>query len=107
MEQVLIIDSDLIHAADLKEALEATECHVSVHSDQRTAIEALKTQRVNTVVVVPRSQAWWRSDLRLFCNAMFGSGRMPEVLCLLRWPSKGPDDRLYGEQLSVKVLHEE
>jgi CheY-like chemotaxis protein len=106
MEQVLIIDSDPIHAANLKEALEAAECRVSVHRDQRAAIDALKEQRVNTVVVVPRSPAWWRSDLNLFCNALSGSKRMPDILCLLRWPSKGPDDRLYGDQLSVQVLHE-
>jgi DNA-binding response OmpR family regulator len=106
MEQVLIIDSDPIHAADLKEALEAAEYRVSVHRDHQTAIGVVKAQLVNTVVVVPRSPAWWRSDLKLLCNALSGSERMPTILCLLRWPSKGPDDRLYGDQLSVKVLHE-
>lgn len=106
MDQVLIIDSDPIHASNLKEALEAAECRVSVHRDQRTAIEALNTQRVNAVVVVPRSPTWWRSDLKLFCRAMSDSEQMPEIFCLLRWPSKGPDDRLYGDQLSVKVLHD-
>jgi DNA-binding NtrC family response regulator len=107
LEQVLVIDPDPIHAASLKEALERAECRVSIQRDHRTAIDALKVERVDTVVVVARSQAWWKSELRLLWAAISGSERLPEILCLLRWPSGGrPDDRLFGDQLKVRVLHE-
>jgi len=106
MDRVLIVDPDPVHAQNLKEALEAAGCKVSVHPGQRNAVESVATQRIDAVVIVPRSRSWWMQDLKHLRDALTDLDNPPEIFCLLRWPSKGPADRLYGDQLNVRVMHE-
>ena len=106
MNNLVIFDSDPVHAENLKEALVAAGCKVSVHPDQRNALEAVPAQSVDAVVIVPRSRSWWMQDLRRLRDVFTYLDNPPDILCLLRWHPDGPADRLYGDQLNVKVLHE-
>jgi CheY-like chemotaxis protein len=106
MEQVMIVDPDPIHAAGLKEALEAADYLVSVHHDHRTAMQAVIPQGNSTVVFVSSSPSWWRNDLKALCESVANTKHAIDVVCLLRWPSIGPADRLFGDQFNVRVLHE-
>jgi CheY-like chemotaxis protein len=106
IESVVVVDPDLVHAENLKEALVAAGCKVSVHPDPRNAVEALAAEEVDALVIVPRSRSWWMQDLKNLRDALTRLDNLPEILCLLRWPSEGPTDRLYGDQLDVRVLHE-
>lgn len=107
MEQVLIVDPDHNHATGLKEALEAADCRVSVHHDYRTAMQAVIPQEISTVVFVSSSPSWWRNDLKALCESVANTKHAMDVVCLLRWPSIGPADRLFGDELNVRVLHEQ
>jgi DNA-binding response OmpR family regulator len=107
MEQVLIVDPDPVHAIALKESLEAANYFVSVHRDHRTAMQAVGSQGISTVVFVSSSPSWWRNDLKAFCESAANTKQAMDVICLLRWPSIGPTDRLFGDELNVRVLHEE
>lgn len=106
MEQVLIVDPDPIHAIALKEALEAANYFVSVHCNHRTATDAALSQGISAVVFVSSSPSWWRNDLKDFCESVANTKHAIDVVCLLRWPSIGPTDRLFGDELNVRVLHE-
>jgi hypothetical protein len=106
MDSVVIFDSDPVHAENLKEALVAAGCQVSVHPNQRNAAEAVAVQTVDAVVIVYESRSWWMRDLKRLRDAFTNLDTIPEVVCLLRWPSQGPADRLYGDQLNVRVIHE-
>ena len=106
MGHVLIIDSDLKHAAELAHALHRIGLHVSVFRDRRMAVEALRKESADLVVIMFDSPSWWRNDLKSFCDAIRSGECVLEIVCVLRWPPNGPDDRLYGDQLKVEVLHE-
>jgi hypothetical protein len=106
MDDVVIVDSDPAHAENLKDALEAAGCKVSLYSYQRNVVDAVAVQYVDAVVIVPRSRSWWMHDLKHLRDALINLDGLPEILCLLRWHSEGPADRLYGDQLNVRVLHE-
>lgn len=106
MEHVLIVDPDPIHATALKDALEAANYFVSVHRDRRTAMQAVASQGISAVVFVSSSPSWWRDDLKAFCESVANAKHAMDVVCLLRWLSIGPTDRLFGDELNVRVLHE-
>jgi DNA-binding NtrC family response regulator len=106
MERVLIIDPEHTRAENLKEALMDLGFKVSIHADQRNAVVALAAHNADAVVIVPGSRCAWMKDLKHLREALTILDDLPEILCLLHWPSEGPADRLYGEQLDVKVLHE-
>lgn len=106
MEQILIVDPDPIHSTALKEALEAANYFVSVHRDHRTAMHAVVSEGISAVVFVSSSPSWWRNDLKAFCESMANTKHAMHVVCLLRWPSIGPTDRLFGDELNVSVFHE-
>ena len=106
MDHVLILDSDPEHAAELAHALHRIGLHASVSRDRQMAVEALRKERSDLAVIVFRSPSWWRNDLKSFCDAVRSVERVPEIVCVLRWPPNGPNDRLYGDQLKVGVLHE-
>ena len=107
MEQVLIVDPDPIHAIALKEALEAANYFVSVHRNHQTATHAAVSQSISAVVFVSSSPSWWRNDLKAFCASVANTKHAMDIVCLLRWPSIGPTDRLFGDELNVRVLHEQ
>ncbi|HUN84795.1 MAG TPA: hypothetical protein VMU48_10470 [Terracidiphilus sp.] len=106
MEEILIVDPDPVHATALKEALETADYIVSVHRDQRTAMQAVVSQGIRAVVFVSSSPSWWRNDLKAFCESVANAKYEMDVVCLLRWPSIEPTDRLFGDELNVRVLHE-
>lgn len=106
MDRILIVDADTTHAAALTEALISVNFLVEACRNYRTAINGLQKQGADIVVVVPGSSSWWRNDLKSFCDAIRYFDRQPQIVCVLRWPPHGPNDRLFGEELNVEVIHE-
>ncbi len=105
IDQVLIVDSDPIHAAELEDALQTVNCRVLVCSEQESALNAIRAEHFCLVIIVPPSPSVWRKDTGSFCDAVRRLGRMPEIVCVLRGPYKGPGERLYGDKLGVRVIH--
>ena len=106
MDKILLVDPDPNHSSDLECALRLQNCRVSVCTEQLSAIQATTIQGVDLIVSVSRSRAMWRKELESFCGALYSLERRPAILCVLRWPPDGPDDRLFGDRLHVRVLHE-
>ena len=106
MEQVLIIDPDPIHATDLEDALHPVNCGVLVCSEQEAALNTIRAEHVDLVIMVPPSPALWRKDVDSLCDAMRQLEKRPQIVCVLRGPYKGPAERLYGDRLDIKVLYE-
>ena len=107
MGHVLILDSDSAHAAELAHGLQAASCRTTVCLDRQQAIGISRAQQVDIVVLVPASSSQWRTDTESYCKAVREIENPPLIMCVLHGPSKGPSDRLYGDQLGVRVLHEE
>ncbi len=58
------------------------------------------------VILAIKSPFLWKAELVRLHGVVRGLARPPELLCLLRWRSRGPEDRLYGDQYDARVLHE-
>jgi DNA-binding response OmpR family regulator len=106
MDRVLIVDAELTHAATLADALHGVSFHAAICRDYQTAVDVLEKQGADFVLMVPRSSSWWRNDLKSFCDAIRHIEPRPEIVCVLRWSANGPNDRLFGNELNVVVLHE-
>ena len=106
IDQVLIVDSDPIHAAELEDALKMVNCKVLVCPEQEVALNTLQAEHVDLVVMVPASPAQWRKDAKSLCDAVRKFEKRPQIVCVLRCPYKGPSERLYGDRLNIKVLYE-
>lgn len=107
MGRVMIVDADAVHVAAMEEALLAVNCKVVVCAELPAAVETLRTEPVDVVVMVHSSRAPWKKDVESLSKAVRQLEEQPHVLCILRGPYRGPSDRLYGDQLNVRVLHEE
>lgn len=106
IDQVLIVDSDPIHAADLENALHTVNCRVLVCPEQQAALNTMRAEHVDLVVLVPSSPALWRKNAELLCGALRQLEERPQIVYVLRCPYKGADERLYGDRLNIKVLYE-
>ena len=106
ISQVLIVDSDPIHAADLEDALHTVACRVLVCAGKEGALNTIRAEHVDLVIMVPPSPALWRKDADSFCGAVRQLEEQPQIVCLLRGPYKGSSERLYGDRLNIKVLYE-
>lgn len=104
--KVLIVDSDPIHAAALEHALQMVICRVLVRSEQEAVLNALRIEHLDLVVVVPASPAQWRKDAEPLCDALRRIEEQPLIVFILRCPYMGPDERLYGDRLNIKVMYE-
>jgi hypothetical protein len=105
-KKVLLLDGDAIHSKILAEALEASGLFVILSHTRQSSLELLKQEHFDFAIVVFRSRAWWKEELRCFCDSIWSRDRTTQVVCVLRWIPDGPDDRLFGDTLNVGVLHE-
>lgn len=105
-DHILILDADVDHAEELAEALSVVGFRASVVRARDAVVAAIKRGVVDLVIIVPHSPSWWRNDLKSFCEAIRNVADRPEIMCVLPWPAKGPGDRIFGDELNVRVLHE-
>ena len=106
-DRVLIVDADALHVAALEDELRTVNCRVSVCSGLQAAVATLRAEHVDLVVMVPPFPARWKEDADSLCDAVRQLEDRPQILCILRGPYRGPGNRLYGDRLNVRVLHEE
>jgi DNA-binding response OmpR family regulator len=106
IDQILIVDSDPVHAAELEDALHTVNCRVLVCSEQEAALNTIRAEHVDLLIVVPSSPELWRKDAESLCDAVRQFEERPQIVCILRGPYRGPAERLYGDRLSIKVLYE-
>jgi len=109
---VAILDASIEHAASFVDALRAVEISVSVFQTKQGFLEFVKEQEVDLGILVINLKAWWKDELRLFCNSIryLRENPEPEILCILNWPPKDSEeeamDRISGDMLRADVRHE-
>jgi CheY-like chemotaxis protein len=106
MERVLIVDPDGVHAAELQRSLESVGCEVAVHGNQKDALDIIRNDCPDIVVMVPRSPMTLSDALASARSAMRHLEFPPELLFVLRWSRRGPAERLLGHRWNVQVLYE-
>lgn len=106
MEQVFIVDSDAVHAAELQRALESVGCEVAVYGDAKNDLEMIRSVCPELVVVVPRSPMRLGDALASVHSAVKHLESRPELLFVLRWRPRGPAERLLGDRWNAQVLYE-
>ena len=109
---VAILDALTEHAASFVDALLPAEITVTVFQTKQGFLEFVKEQQVDLGILVLHSKAWWKDELRLFCNSIryLQENPEPEILCILNWPAKDSEeeamDRISGDALRTDVRHE-
>jgi PleD family two-component response regulator len=102
---VLILDASEEHAASLVDALQEAGIEATAFQDKHKFLEHVAREPVSLAVLVLHSKSWWKDELRTFCYSVRYLKETTEIICVLKWRSKGPQDRIDGEALGVGVLH--
>ena len=105
IDHIVIIDDDPIHAAELRASLASATRIISLVStiDEISGEQPLNIQ---IVILVTRSSWTWKQDLGQVRSVTCKCEERPIILCLLRWLSHGPAERLFGDRVNAKVIHE-
>jgi hypothetical protein len=109
---VIILDSIEEHASLLLDRLRDADIDAWAFQTIQRLVEFMGTQPINLAVLVLHSSAWWKDELRLFCNSIRYRQQRPdpEILCILSWPPKDLEEeamnRVSGDALRADVRHE-
>lgn len=109
---IAIVDASLENAAPLVDAFNREQVAIFAFQTKKTLLEFVLKQQVDLGILVLHSKAWWKDELRLFCNSMryFQENSEPEILCILNWPPESGEeeamDRVCGYALRADVRHE-
>jgi hypothetical protein len=106
MNCILLFDPDLHYAAAVMTALRGIPCRVLVSPDLRNAIHLMHVQALECVVVVSPPEADWRTLVDAVQLAAREVPEPPDVICLLRGPYRGSNDRVYAARKGFVLLHE-
>ena len=106
MERILIVDSDRAHSTEVEQVLRCAGYETKVCTEASDAVQILKDDSFDVVVVVPRSKAMLHDDLMSLCPKMKYLNLQPDLLFLLRWKPSGPAERLLGDRWNVQVQYE-
>jgi len=106
MSFVLLLDPDPHHAAAVVGALRVISCKTLVASDLRNAIHLLSTQAVECVVMASVADGVWHHEVDAISHAAHELPDPPDIICLLRGPYRGPNDRVYAARKGVVLIHE-
>jgi len=106
MNYILLFDPDSHHAAAVMAALRGIPCRVLVVPGLQNAIQLMRVQAVECVVVVSHPEADWQAlmdSVQIAARAQFDP---PDLLCLLRGPYRGSNDRVYAARKGFVLVHE-
>lgn len=107
MERVLIVDSDAVHAAELRRALESVGYEVAVHGGAKKDLEIIKSVCPELVIVIPRSPMILGDALASVHSAVKPLEYQPELLFVLRWMHRSLAERLLADRWNARVLYEQ
>ena len=106
MNQILLLDPDPHHAAAVMAALRGIPCRVLVVPDLCNAIHLVRVQTVECVVVVSSPDTDWQTLVDAIQLTARGLPDQPDIICLLRGPYRGSNDRVYAARKGFVLLHE-
>lgn len=102
----LLFDPDSNHAAAVMAALRGIPCRVLVVPDLRNAVHLMRVQAFECVVVVSHPEDDWHTLMDAVQLAARALPDPPDVICLLRGPYRGSNDRVYAARKGFVLLHE-
>jgi len=106
MGNVLILGSDDVLAHELARGLQSVSCRTTVCCDRQQAIDTLKKQAVDIVVLISGTATDWKTSVEAFRGTLDQLQDPPQIICVLCGPYRGPADRLYGARRGVRVIYE-
>jgi len=106
MNRILLLDPDPYHAAAVVGALRGIPCKAIVVPDLRNAIQLMRVQVVECVVVVSHPKSDWQIQVDAIRLVARDQPDPPDTICLLRGPYQGPTDRVYAARKGFVLLHE-
>lgn len=106
MANVLLIDPDWKHAFKIACALRLVSPRIILHADVQDAAETLRAEQIDLVISIPDIDRDWKREVETLQEETSKMLNPPQILCVLRSPYRGPEDRLYGAQRGIQVIHE-
>jgi len=107
MEQILLLDADPEHAPRVEQALRSVCRQIVLCADSQLASSLLRTCHFDLAVVVPApSDAKWCDWVESIRAPVRDTHNPPMVVCLLRRPYRGPDEKVYAARKGFKVVYE-
>jgi ActR/RegA family two-component response regulator len=106
MDRVLLLDRDEEHAAGVAEVLQTVSCYITICSELKDTISLLHSQAFAVVVVVTRANADWSGLIESVRHAALPLPDPPQIVCLIRGPYRGPDEKVYAARRGFTVIYE-
>ena len=106
MSIVLLVDPNPHHAAAVVGALRGISCKIIVIPDRPNAIHLMRVHAVECVVMASASDVDWHQETDILLQAAHELPNPPDIICLLRGPYQGPNDRVYATRKGFVLIHE-
>jgi DNA-binding NtrC family response regulator len=106
MGRVLLLDADQDHATAIAWALRNISCQTTTSSNLRSVLSFLQTQKFEVVVVVTTPGPNWNVAVETILYATTHMTELPQVVCMLRGPYRGPNERVYAARKGFRVIYE-
>jgi len=107
MGRILLLDADGHHAKQVEWALKDISCQTTTCTDLQSAIYLIQKQLFDAVVVVSKPGMDWDIRVEFIRHAAFQMPERPHIVCLLRGPYSGPNERVYAARKGFKVIYEQ
>ena len=107
MSRVLLLDADEHHAKQIEWALRSISCQTTTCAETESAISLLHRQRCDVIVVVCRPGMDWDIRIEFIRHAVIQLPEPPRIVCLMRGPYRGPNERVYAARRGFKVVYEQ
>jgi DNA-binding NtrC family response regulator len=106
MGRVLLLDADQNHATAIAWALRSISCQTTTSSNLQSVLSFLEMQKFDVVVVVTTPGPNWNVAVEAIRYATNHMTELPQIVCMLRGPYRGPAERVYAARKGFKVIYE-
>jgi len=107
MRHALLLDDDGHHAKQVEWALSCISCQATACADLQSAITLLQKQPFDAVIIVANPGMDWDLRVEFIRRFAFQLQEPPQIVCLLRGPYRGPNERVYASRKGFKVVYEQ
>ncbi len=106
MGRILVLDPDPNHAGAITWAIRAISCRAVWTTDFRGAVTLIQEQQFDAIVIAAIPGPSWNGLVDAIREQVLQIPQPPHVICLLRGPYCGPNQRVHGARKGFKVVYE-
>lgn len=107
MARLLLLDADGHHARQVQSALRRLSSQTTICTDLQSVIYSIQRQRFDLIIVVADPGLDWDIGVEFVRHSAFRMPDPPQIVCLLRGPYQGPNQRVYAARRGFKVVYEQ